>query len=337
MRDKFKVGHLVYELTEACNQNCRFCYNHWRPTGAKPADKRIAARTLRRILSQADVGSISFSGGEPTLLSNVLDLALRCRFDGSQVNLLTNGTLLDEATLTNLKSIGINALQISFLSADPAVHDSLTGLPGSWNKAVASIENAIRILGTEHFATVLIITALNAHTLPETLQFLKERGVRTSMVNRFNIGGNGIVNREELSLSKEAMREAFATVSDFARHNPDMRFTSGVCTPFCILDPADFPGITFTSCSTDFSQRPVTISADGNVRFCNHSPFVMGNIYEKKLKEILEDESLKERYSISTAPEQCSGCKLFARCKGGCRAASEQVYGTFREADPILR
>ncbi len=336
MSRKYRIGHLVYELTEACNQNCRFCYNHWRPEGARPADRRLAARTLRRILSQAEVGSISFSGGEPTLLPNVHDLALRCGFAGCRVNVLTNGSLLDDAAITNFKSLGISALQISFLSADPAVHDYLTGVPGSWDKAVSAIDRAIRILGADHLAIVLIITALNAGTVAGTLEFLKERGVLHFMVNRFNIGGNGIVNLDELSLSDEGLRAAFATVSKFAVRNPQMRFTSGVCTPFCILNPAEFPGIIFTSCSTDLQQRPVTIAADGNVRFCNHSPFIMGSIYERSIREILEDETLQARYNVAEPPARCIGCKLFSRCKGGCRAASEQVFGTFSEVDPIL-
>ena len=54
MGKKISLGHLVYELTEACNQNCRFCYNHWRPSGCQPADSKLAGRTLSRILKQAD-------------------------------------------------------------------------------------------------------------------------------------------------------------------------------------------------------------------------------------------------------------------------------------------
>ena len=108
MGKKISLGHLVYELTEACNQNCRFCYNHWRPSGCQPADSKLARRTLSRILKQADVGSISFSGGEPTLLENIHDLALKCRFNGTDVNILTNGTLVTDDDIDIFKSIGIS-------------------------------------------------------------------------------------------------------------------------------------------------------------------------------------------------------------------------------------
>lgn len=334
MRDKIALGHLVYELTEACNQNCRFCYNHWRPGGCLPADSRLAGRTLNRILKQAAVGNISFSGGEPTLLRNIHDLALKCRFKGSSVNILTNGTLVTEDDVINFGSIGISAMQIPLLSSDPAIHDYLTGLSGSWDRASASARRVLDILGSKHFAAVLIVTAKNAAGLSDTLEMYRDMGVKTVMVNRFNLGGNGLKNREELCLSRDGLSAAFKAVSEFSIMHPEMDFVSGVCTPVCVLDPFDYPGIQFTSCSTDIQNRPITISYKGDVRFCNHSPFVLGNIWERDLSEILTDSSVTGRYS--GIPEKCAGCSLYARCKGGCRAASEQVYGSFDMVDPII-
>lgn len=332
--DKIRLGHLVYELTEACNQNCRFCYNHWRPDGCQPADVRLARRTLNRILKHADIGNISFSGGEPTLLRNIHDLALKCRFKGTSVNILTNGTLLTDDDLNNFKSIGINAIQIPLLSCDPAIHDYMTGLAGSWEKACKSIRSTLATLGPEHFAAVLIVTAMNCASIPGTLDLYKKMGVKTVMVNRFNLGGNGLKNQKELCLNRKSLMASFRTISDFSVRNPDMNFVSGVCTPICVLDPLEYPGIRFTSCSNDLMNRPITISCKGDVRFCNHSPSVLGNIWERDLREILEDRSIIGRYA--GVPEQCSGCSLYNRCKGGCRAASEQVYGSFDRIDPVI-
>jgi radical SAM protein with 4Fe4S-binding SPASM domain len=154
------------------------------------------------------------------------------------------------------------------------------------------------------------------------------------MVNRFNIGGQGLLHTKELVLDAPTLKQAFADVEAFAVAHPDMTFVSGVCTPLCMLDTKPYPHITFSWCSTDFSRRPVAINYRGDVRFCNHSPFVLGNIWDRPIGEILNDPSTVARYS--EIPDKCRDCAMLSRCNGGCRAASEQVYGTFGLADPIL-
>ena len=330
-----KIGNIVFELTEACNQCCRFCYNYWRDGNSPlpPPDPKLARKTLRRLLSQASVGTLSFSGGEPMLLKNIHDLALAARFKGAHVNVLTNGTLLNKDAFTNFVSLGVSAIQIPILSADAAVHEYLTQLPGSWAKATDALRHVAAVMPTGAYA-VLVITAVNAPGVPQALQLIYDLGVRQVMVNRFNIGGMGLRNCSELVLKPEVLRQAFAGVEAFAVAHPDMHFVSGVCTPLCLLDASPYPHIKFTWCSADFSRRPVAVSYKGDVRFCNHSPKVIGNIWERPIGEILSDPATVARYSV--VPEKCRDCALLSRCNGGCRAASEQVYGSFAEADPVL-
>ena len=102
----------------------------------------------------------------------------------------------------------------------------------------------------------------------------------------------------------------------------------------CLLNPKDYPHIMFTNCSTDLSRRPLTVNYRGDVRFCNHSPRVLGNIYDESLRSIIE-RSASDGY-FDSVPEGCAGCKLWQRCRGGCRAASEQMYGTFDRIDPVM-
>ena len=330
---RFSIDHLVYELTGACNQCCRFCYNYWRD-GSTPIaapDPSRARRTLKKLLSQASVGSLSFSGGEPLLLSNVHDLVLQARFKSCQVNILTNGTLLTDDALDNFVRLGVGAIQIPLLSADPAVHDSLTGVPGSHGKAL----DALRRSGCAGVGVaVLVITRVNAPGVGKTLPLISDCGVHTVMVNRFNIGGNGIRNARELVPDRTMLQDAFAAVEAFAAVHPDIRFVSGVCTPLCLLDTAPYPHIRFARCSTDLAGRPVTVNYEGDVRFCNHSPRVLGNIYKRPIRDILTDPEVNAWYT--PVPEECAQCALLSRCGGGCRAASEQVYGRFSAMDPIL-
>lgn len=335
-RKRLELGVVVFELTDACNQACKFCYNHFKGApdycAPEPPDHRLAERTLKRLLSEATIASLSLSGGEPMLLPKVHDLALRARFAGSNVNLLTNATLLSDDDIAIFDDIGIGIIQVPILSAESSIHDSLTSLPGSWERAVAAARK-IASKRAGWLAPVLILTLQNLATIEPTLELYAELGATNILVNRFNIGGLGIANAAQLNLSHSQLREAFGRV-DSKLQELGLRAHSGVCTPICVLDPKHYRNITFTHCSTDLRSRPITINYRGDVRFCNHSPRVLGNIHTESLDSILS-RSQSDGY-FNSRPRECTLCKLWERCRGGCRAASEQLYGTFDRVDPIL-
>ena len=329
------IGIVVFELTDACNQACKFCYNHFKGEGVCSVEApnfRLARRTLKRLQRQARIGSLSLSGGEPMLMPRIHDLVLRARMAGSKVNILTNGTLLTEHDIAIFDDLGITTLQIPMLSDNGDVHDSITQLRGSWLKATT----AARLVAATRegwLTPVLILSRLNYHDIESTMRMYAEMGCRYIMVNRFNIGGLGKLYAKELTLTHEELRDAFRRVDAMA-HELGMTIHSGVCTPMCLLDPKEYPHIMFTNCSTDLSRRPLTVNYRGDVRFCNHSPRVLGNIYDESLRSIIE-RSASDGY-FDNIPENCAGCKLWQRCRGGCRAASEQMYGSFDKIDPVM-
>lgn len=329
-----RISNIVFELTEACNQRCRFCYNYWRDGSPLPApDKALCRKTLRRLLSQAEVGTLSFSGGEPMCMPGVTDLALMARFKGAKVNILSNGTRMTEQDILNFREIGLGAIQIPVLSADPAIHEHLTGLPGSWEKATRALGTVAKVMPGRAYA-VLVVTKVNAPGIPATLELLYQLGVTSVMVNRFNLGGSGLRHREELVLNRQELDKAFSDVEAFAAAHPGTHFVSGVCVPICVLDSRRYPHIRFSYCSTDFNLRPVTVNYRGDVRFCNHSPKVLGNIYRQPIGEILANPEAATYFAA--IPEHCQSCPHLKPCNGGCRAASEQVYGRFDREDPVL-
>ena len=334
---KQNIPFVVFELTDACNQKCKFCYNYWKGAGCvmdiPGPDFRLARRTLRRLLRQANIGSISLSGGEPMLTPRIHELTLKARFAGSNVNLLSNGTLIKDMDIEIMNQIGVGTIQIPILAAEPSLHDYTTGLEGSWQKAV---DNARKISATKPgwLLPVLIVSKLNAHCVGDILCFYhSEFGATRAMVNRFNIGGLGKLNASELTLTTAELKDAFERVNKVAGEL-GMTIQSGVCTPMCVLNPDNYPNIIFSHCSTDLSNRPLTVNYKGDVRFCNHSPRVLGNIYDKTIGEIVSNCQVDGYFD--RIPTPCNTCKLWARCRGGCRAASEQLYGTFDKVDPIL-
>ena len=74
-----------------------------------------------------------------------------------------------------------------------------------------------------------------------------------------------------------------------------------------------------------------SILVDGTVVPCGHfrydSQYYMGNIREKPFKEIWDS------FNPDILMVGCNGCKLFDKCKGGCRAFAHKLGLTY---DPIF-
>ncbi len=301
-------------------------------SSASAPDFRLAQRTLRRLLSQADIAQISMSGGEPMLMPRLYDLVWSARWSGAAVNILTNGTLMTDFEIGILKDLRVNRIQIPLLAAKGALHDSITGVEGSWQR---SMEVACKVMKSREdwLTPVFILSRLNMEQIVPTLEMYGSMGAKLAMFNRFNIGGLGIRHARELTMSHSELRQAFATASRVAG-DCNLTLVSGVCSPMCVLDPEEYPHITFTHCHTDIDNRPITVNYRGDVRFCNHSPRVLGNIYNQSIGEILNATKVDKIYG--GVPDHCAQCTLWEMCRGGCRAASEQLYGTFDRVDPIV-
>lgn len=80
--------------------------------------------------------------------------------------------------------------------------------------------------------------------------------------------------------------------------------------------------------------KPITMDINGNVRLCNHSPVVAGNIFEQPIKDILYSPYAHSWNEI--IPEYCIACHKWKKCCGGCHAASEQCGLGLGHVDPIM-
>lgn len=335
-RQKLDIGFIIFELTDACNQACRFCYNHFKGgeglcTPPAP-DFKAARKTLRALLSEANIGSISLTGGEPMLTPRIHDLVLRARLSGSKVNILTNGTLLRDDDIAIFDQLGVSTIQIPLLSHLATEHDYQTQLAGSWERATAAARKVVA--RRDNWLTpVFILSRLNSQSIEPTLEMYAAMGAKRIMLNRFNIGGLGRKYADELVLSHAELRDAFRR-ADTKLGELGMSAHNGVCTPMCLLDPKEYTHISFSHCTTELHTRPLTVNYRGDVRFCNHSPRVLGNIHKERLSDIIARSSNSGYYD--NIPSACSACKLWERCRGGCRAAAEQLYGTFDRVDPVL-
>jgi radical SAM protein with 4Fe4S-binding SPASM domain len=251
---------------------------------------------------------------------------------GKRVNIISNGNAAAKEDYEQMIKFGIDWFELPLHSSLNTIHDTLTQRKGSWKRALRSIKEISSLGG--HVVCVIVITKINYRGIKDTLNFINQLGIKEIMLNRFNIGGRGISEYKELLLTKEELKEVFRQANETGAELK-LNLTANVCSPFCVLNPKDYPYIRMSSCSVNIKNMPIALDIQGNLRLCNHSPVIIGNLYnDKDLSAIFNSEYCRSWKKY--IPEYCLDCKYYARCLGGCRAASEQLGLTNKTVDPIV-
>ena len=332
---KTKLNYIIFEVTSVCNLRCRYCYNPWKRPGEKDLQDnsyKQAKKTLKRLFKIADINHVTMTGGEPFLAERFSELVLFCRMEKKGVTIISNGTAANNEDYQHMIDMKVDLFEFPFHSVTPEIHDYLTQVPGSHEKVMNSFKYVIEHKG--YIVPAVVITGVNYKNVGERLRFLKkEFGITTMMLNRFNIGGTGIKEIENIKISNKQLNEAFRDAEEVGIEL-NLNLTSNVCTPFCVLNPKDYPHIRMSSCSSSVVNMPLTLDIKGDMRLCNHSPVVVGNIFNDKIEDMIRSDYV--RTWKTTVPEFCEGCEMFAECLGGCRAASEQVGKGILKVDPVV-
>jgi MoaA/NifB/PqqE/SkfB family radical SAM enzyme len=108
-------------------------------------------------------------GGEPfTRRDQLFDLAGVARARGLDMSITTNATLLTAEDVERLPFSGIGHVVVSLDSDLEDLHDRIRGVPGTWRKAVASIERLVAVRAASRHPgsfTVAIMSILGRHNL----------------------------------------------------------------------------------------------------------------------------------------------------------------------------
>ena len=261
----------------------------------------------------------------------LLDCIMYVKARNKRVTIITNATLLDSEKIKLLAKLKVDLIEITINSYSKEIHENINGIKGSFDKTIKAIKEIINN-GIEVVAPI-VITKYNVKDIEKTLEFIHSLGIKRIMINRYNIGGNGCNEYNDILANLDDLQNAYKECQKFAeKHN--LKLYSLVCTPHCVLDPDDYPNIVFSNCGVNNLNRRYTLTRDGNIRYCNHSPEVIGNIFDNKMIDILKSDKLKQWAKIE--PVFCKDCNKKDICQYGCRAASQQMGYGLKKEDPIV-
>ena len=134
-----------------CNNNCLHC----------SAGHKESAQTdfnqIAESLNKNDEGNVSFYGGEPLLRNDLPEIISAARSNHyKRIRLITNGRAFsDVRLLQQVIAAGCRLFEIKLWGSNPALHDHLTRVPGSFWETVNGLEN-LAGFGDDKFVCVRI-------------------------------------------------------------------------------------------------------------------------------------------------------------------------------------
>jgi radical SAM protein with 4Fe4S-binding SPASM domain len=339
---------VVWNITSSCNLRCRHCY-----ASAGGPDYQEMSTTDAKIcidkLARWGVVVLAFSGGEPLVRRDILELA-RYSFDnGIYTAVATNGVMLTREKCKDLRSAGVEYLQISLDGARPETHDTFRGVNGMFERTVQGIKNAVAEGFFVNVATT--VTNINLTEVPQIIDLCEDLGAKWFMMYNFIPTGRGRLieandltpqEREDLlkymwSRLKSSRVNVLSTAPQFARVALQ---TEGMS---CNVIPTHFsnsevPGQLHSL--SDFiggcgaGRFYVAMNTNGDITPCVFFPLVVGNILKGDPKDLwINLKEFRELRNRKVLKAHCGVCEYRYVC-GGCRARAYGYFGDYNAPDP---
>lgn len=214
-------GFCQFAINNACNAGCDFC--SFSLDKLPRADWVFAplpqAKEAIDILVRHSVRYLVITGGEPMLHRQLLDIIRHAKSRGMVLILVTNGSLLDERRILDLKESGLSSIIISIDAASVKGHEENRRLP----KVCERIKKAnllLKQLKIQSTASVTMSRLIDDYAaLPGFLQSLGFESVTFSYpLTTLGSSFLGHADSALVNYAPEELHQAFEEVKRLKRH-----------------------------------------------------------------------------------------------------------------------
>ncbi len=341
---------VVWNTTQACNLRCVHCYAK---ADAQVHDRELSHQEALAVLDDlADFGVpvVLFSGGEPLMRRDLVDLAHHAVGKGMRAVISTNGTLIDEATAERLRDVGLSYVGVS-LDGMEEVNDRFRGKKGAFRDAMRGIRNC-KDAGLK-VGLRFTMNRMNAREIPAIFDLLEQEDIPRVCFYHLVYSGRGSELMEE-DLDHRETREVVDMIMDRTRDLHERGLAKEVLT---VDNHSDGPYVYLRMLEEGDPRAPEVlellrmnegnssgrgigcISWDGAVhadQFWRHESF--GNVRERPFSEIWTDCShplmacLKDKKTHVKG--RCAECRWLDVCGGNFRVRAEAAAGDLWAPDP---
>ncbi|XHR28032.1 MAG: radical SAM protein [Chthoniobacteraceae bacterium] len=326
--------HLTLHLTGACNFRCRYCYAGSHEGGNMTvATARAAIDLALRDQEGRNLGVIFF-GGEPLLRRDLIGQIMRhtralsaATGQAFHYKITTNGSLLDEAFLTNEETREIFVA----LSLDgvQAAHDAHR-IDASGMGTFALVEQRAGLL-LKHRPYAPVMSVVNPDTVEhyaESVRFLFEKGFRYLI---FSLNYAAPWTERDL----ERLERQYRRIAEWYEAET-LRESKFYFSPFEVKIASHVRPGSCTHDRCELGQKQVSIAPDGGIYPCVQ--FVGDPAYRiGEVRTGIDETRRQDLYTRAVSEkEPCARCAIRGRCNHFCGCLNRQATGDIQRVSPVL-
>ncbi len=322
---------LVIELTERCNNNCIHCYINLPADDEKAKNRELSTDEIFSILKEAvDIGYLGvwFTGGEPLLREDFIEVYLFARRLGMYVIIFTNATLITPKIADILKKVPpLMPIEISIYGMQASSYETVTRNPGSFEAAI----RGVRLLAERKIPFLVKGTILppNKHEIEEFERWAM-KVTRTNISPLFTLDLDLRARRDSPQKNRMIKKLRVQPVEYLKLVTRKKEEYLNEMAQFCQIFTRPCGNKLF-SCG---AGNGGAIDAYGNLQLCmtlRHPDTVYSlKRNEASLKKGIDEffpEILKLKAKNPSYLNRCGNCFLKGLCKQ-CPAKSWMEYGT---------
>ena len=325
----------VVEITNRCNLRCPHCASD---SGCARAAELPLDGMKGVVDDLASLGCREFTmlGGEFVLRPDWYEIARHVRARGLELQVVTNGLLVDAEVRRRLRSLDPQTVGVSLDGATPESYRRARGVDG-FDRCRRLLDDLV----ADGFREVHAITTFNARNIGDFDRFA-ELFADTPVVWQVQMAHRGGARFPEDLLMT---RDQYAALVDGAT-----RLYAEAPRRVRLLVMDDFGYFPMTPVLRFLHARwigcpagryLVGVRANGDVLPCLSlgSRFVEGNLRDRPLVELWRDPAAFAafRNKSGALTGKCAGCAFAERCRAGCSAMAMSQTGTLTETTFCVR
>ena len=335
--------NVYWETTRACALACRHC----RAEAAPDPDPlqltfEEGVSFLRSIQDFGDpMPQLILTGGDPLARPDLFELIDEARRLGIGVSITPAATpALTREVLVRLKEHGVEGLGLSLDASAAGLHDSIRGVPGTFDRTIEAMRWAREIDMPLQVNT--LVAAETARDLPATYELLKGSGVaRWSLFFLISVGRGKVLQ----PLTPEEAEELMSWIYDTARIAPFVVATTEAPSYRRVaLERMREEGMTGEQIKRSNAYRSFGIRDGHGIVFVSHTgeicpagflPLVIGNVRHDSLAEVYRNAPAFRSLHDPTQFDGRCGCCQYNQLCGGSRARAFEATGNAFAPDPL--